>query len=194
MLSTETDRAPLPALKLHLKAKSARSRSPRWCCAFQSICSLACGRPANTTTASPAPHVSFPIPQLRPGMRSSCALPCPGQPGVWLQMNVVGWCVNIAVCSAGECLQAARTALLVYPPSPSKSSFCFITADKLVCDRRQSHQPEAKAGSSPKCIVWGQLGFFPDKPVPLAAVQCTLLSKCNHNPLCSRRCYPHRKH
>lgn len=93
------------------------------------------------------------------------------------------------MCSDGECLQAVCTALLIYPPSPSKISSCVITPDKLVCDLRQSHQPEPKAGRSPKCIVWGQLGFFPDKPVPLAAVQCTLLLNCNHNPLCSRRCY-----
>ena len=46
-------------LKLYLKANSAQSRSNWWCCAFQSICSLACGRPASVTTASTAPPTLF---------------------------------------------------------------------------------------------------------------------------------------
>lgn len=143
---------------------------------------------------------SFKIAQLRLGAHGPCAPLCPGQLGVLMQMNVVGWSVNIAVRSDGERMQAACTALLIYPPprllarAPCKLSCRFIAPDKRVCDLRQSHQPALKAGRSPTCIVWGQLGFFSDKPLPLAAVQRTLLLNHNHNPLCSRRCYPHRKH
>lgn len=63
-------------------------------------------------------HFFFQIPQLWPGMHSPCTLLCPGQPDVLLQMNVVGWSVNTAVCSDRECLQAVCTALLIYPPQP----------------------------------------------------------------------------
>lgn len=161
------------------------------------ICSPACANPANVTTASIAPSAVFPSGFPNCGQEhATCAV-------LWrvcvvIPMNVVGWSVNTAACSDGECVQAVCTELLIYPPSlfraPCKLSCLSISPDKRVCDLRQSQQPELKVGGSPACIVWGQLGFFSDKPVPLAAVLCTLLLNCNHNPLYSRRCYPHRRH
>lgn len=47
-----------------------------------------------------------------------CALLCPGQLHVLMQMNAVGWSVNIAVCSDGERMQAACRVLLIPRPCP----------------------------------------------------------------------------
>lgn len=160
------------------------------------ICSLACAKPAKVTTASIAPSAVFPLGFPNCGQEHAATVLWRAR--VVIQMNAVGWSVNTAACSDGECVQAVCTVLLIYPPSlfraPCKLSCLSITPDKRVCDLRQSQKPELKAGGSSACIVWGQLGFSPDKPVPLVAVLCTLLLNCNHNPLYSRRCYPHRKH
>lgn len=75
VLSTETGRGPLSALKLHLKAKSAWSRSHWWCCAFQSIAALLLDGQPTSPRLVLLLHFFFQIPQLWPGMHSPYTLP-----------------------------------------------------------------------------------------------------------------------
>lgn len=93
-------------------------------------------------------HFFFQIPQLWPGMHSPCTLLCPGWAGVLLQMNVVGWSVNIAVCSEGECLHSVTH---LSPPAPPRSasalslliSWCVIWGRAISQNWRQAGVPSA---------------------------------------------------
>ena len=111
------------------------------------------GQPMSLQPVHSTTTFSFKISQLLPGMHSSCALLCPGLLCVLMQINAVGWSVNIAGCSSGEHTQAACTALLICPPpmSPASSaaalslliSGCVIWGRAISQNRRQAGVPRA---------------------------------------------------
>lgn len=103
-------------LKLYLKANSARSRSDD-AVLFKAFVFLPVeGQPMSPQLVQLHQHFFFQDFLTAARNAQPCALLCPGQLRVLMQMNVVGWSVNIAVCSDGECMEAACTVLLIYPP------------------------------------------------------------------------------